>query len=323
MGTRLTPHPILDLLPSLPERHQAALRWFAESAGTEQPWPRPLPDGTLLATRAKGIYKPAWSKFALSIRETLSSPYPDQAPEQRPDGTWSYRYYQENLSLDERDSMYTNVSLIACHRAIVPMGVMIQTQGKPNVRYRVLGLALITGWDAGHFVLEGLRGEFASDRGRQFQRIAGGDSPTRRADILATTFDPRTVVDERKRTLSLITQRRGQPSFRRELLRIYSNRCVVTDCEAIEVLEAAHIVPYRGLATNHESNGLLFRSDLHTLFDLGLIAVDTDHSRIVVSQVLRKTSYKSFEHAPLRPPSDAELQPSREALRMHREWAGI
>src|SRR5271155_3471993 len=40
------------------------------------------------------------------------------------------------------------------------------------------------------------------------------------------------------------------------------------------LLEAAHISPYRGLQSNHPQNGLLLRADLHSLFDLGMLAVD-------------------------------------------------
>ena len=60
-----------EALSRLPERHQAALRWFAEHAGQELPWPTSLTDGTLLASKAKGIYKPSWTRYALSVRESL------------------------------------------------------------------------------------------------------------------------------------------------------------------------------------------------------------------------------------------------------------
>jgi HNH endonuclease len=35
----------------------------------------------------------------------------------------------------------------------------------------------------------------------------------------------------------------------------------------LDILEAAHISPYRGEEDNHPENGLLLRADLHTLFD--------------------------------------------------------
>ena len=47
-----------DVLSLLPEWHRRALRWFQEHDGMLAPWPQPLADGTLLVTRAKGIYSP-------------------------------------------------------------------------------------------------------------------------------------------------------------------------------------------------------------------------------------------------------------------------
>ncbi len=60
------------------DRQCAALQWFIDHTGIEVPWPQPLADGTFLATRAKGIYKPSWTQYALSIRQTLGGPYPDR-----------------------------------------------------------------------------------------------------------------------------------------------------------------------------------------------------------------------------------------------------
>src|SRR5258708_5962168 len=59
-----------------------------------------------LASKAKGIYKPEWTKYALSIRQSLLSPYPDQDPIVRSDGTWSYLYFQENIDPNARDLAY-------------------------------------------------------------------------------------------------------------------------------------------------------------------------------------------------------------------------
>lgn len=139
----------------LPPRHLLALRWFAGHTGSLEPWPDPLPDGTLLATKAKGIYKPSWSRYALSVRQTLESRYADRPLEIRGDDGWVYRYFQEDLDPAARDSLYTNRGLMACIRDSIPVGVMLQTKGKPDVRYRILGLGLVKDWSAGHFTIEG------------------------------------------------------------------------------------------------------------------------------------------------------------------------
>ena len=85
-----------ELLERLSDRHHSALRWFAERTGTNQHWPEPLSDGTLLAMKPKGIYKPQWTEYALSVRQTLGGRYKDIPPIVRSDGTWSFSYFQEN-----------------------------------------------------------------------------------------------------------------------------------------------------------------------------------------------------------------------------------
>ncbi len=49
------------------------------------------------------------------------------------------------------------------------------------------------------------------------------------------------------------------------LLKAYSGRCAVTGCDAEPALEAAHLRPYKGPESNTAANGLLLRSDIHTL----------------------------------------------------------
>lgn len=147
--------PLENAFAGLPDQHRNALRWFAKHAGTVQPWPGSLDDGTLLATKAKGIYKPAWSDYALSVRQTIGSPYSDKEPIRRADGTWQYLYFQENSDPTARDAEYTNKGLLACRRDGVPVGVMRQVSAKPGVRYNILGLALVASWDGGYFHLEG------------------------------------------------------------------------------------------------------------------------------------------------------------------------
>lgn len=80
--------------------------------------------------------------------------------------------------------------------------------------------------------------------------------------------------DEREIAKRGIKLRRGQQKFRNSLLKRYDNTCVITGCKIVDILEAAHIRPYRGKNDNHPSNGLLLRADIHTLFDLNLIAID-------------------------------------------------
>jgi predicted restriction endonuclease len=106
-------------------------------------------------------------------------------------------------------------------------------------------------------------------------------------------------------------------------MRAYGRRCAFSKCDVREVLEAALIRPYRGAQTYHVSNGLLLRSDLHTLFDLGQLSVDTSSMTVVISKKLEDTSYRFLKGRPILIPQRHELRPSVEALDSHRMTWGL
>ena len=108
-----------------------------------------------------------------------------------------------------------------------------------------------------------------------------------------------------------IRLRRGQPAFRAALFEAYGRRCVITECAVEDVPEAAHITPYLGSLTNHVSNGLLLWTDLHTLFDCGLLAIEPTTRTIVIANSLKASTYAKIAGKKLRPPKDAASGPSR------------
>lgn len=135
-------------------------------------------------------------------------------------------------------------------------------------------------------------------------------------------FNPTNLEDARRRTLKTITQRRGQKRFRQSLLAAYDGKCAVTECCVPDVLEAAHIHPYRGPKTNHVTNGLLLRADIHTLFDCNLIAIQPDSMTVLTRESLRDSDYWAYNRRPLRLPRNPAEQPSADALRMRFAAAG-
>lgn len=126
-------------------------------------------------------------------------------------------------------------------------------------------------------------------------------------------FVPDSLCDERERTLREIVQRRGQPKFREELIRSYGGQCAVTGCDALAALEAAHIVPYCGSKSNHVTNGLLLRADIHTLFDLDLIGVEPNSFIIDLAPALSQTTYWELKGKALSL-TESKIRPSKEAL---------
>lgn len=134
-------------------------------------------------------------------------------------------------------------------------------------------------------------------------------------------FDPESVEDGRKKILAEVRRRQGQRKFRLDLISAYGGRCAISGCPVVELLEAAHIRPYLGNETNHVQNGLLLRADLHTLFDLGLLALELD-GRISVSSKLKETDYWKFKGEDYLQPSNPSKRPSPKAIKWHRECHG-
>lgn len=100
--------------------------------------------------------------------------------------------------------------------------------------------------------------------------------------------------DERPKIIQAIFARRGQQKFRDSLRNLYGDKCMITGCEILDVIEAAHINPYKGEKDNHISNGLLLRSDIHTLFDLNLIGINPHTLEVKLSHSLLNTAYEEF-----------------------------
>lgn len=130
-------------------------------------------------------------------------------------------------------------------------------------------------------------------------------------------FDPADIEDGRNRILASVLQRLGQQAFRKAILAAYEQKCAITDCNTQWVLEAAHIVPYKGKQTNATSNGLLLRGDVHILFDIGLISVDPDSVTVVVSSLLGGSEYENLAGKPLSIPKKQSHRPSKAALSDH------
>jgi putative restriction endonuclease len=85
----------------------------------------------------------------------------------------------------------------------------------------------------------------------------------------------------------LAPYRLGQQSFQAVVLDAYHRRCAISGTHIPPVLQAAHIRPVTLGGEHRLDNGLLLRSDVHTLFDRGYLGVDPRH-RLLVSPRLRE-----------------------------------
>jgi hypothetical protein len=297
--------------------HLEALRWFERHAGREFAR-RPFDVGLTIKVTSlqKGIWKPARLPYAVSVVQTHKGVYDDQDPIIFDDNTWKYFYHQQGKSAEDlRDpqKIFANVALFACMRDKVPVGVVIPAVDGRG--YQVLGLASVEGYSQGYFELIGpvaITHEQPADLAEESTALT-----VSAIEFPFGEFDPDALQDDRLKVIASVHRRQGAPRFRRALLRAYKGQCAMTRYDASPALEAAHIVPYRGPQTNHPANGLLLRADMHDLFDLGMIAVDTEVMQLRLSQNLASTMYEKYEGRPLWLPPDAEARPSIEALHRH------
>ncbi len=131
-------------------------------------------------------------------------------------------------------------------------------------------------------------------------------------------FNPEALEDARQRVLlASVVQRQGQAEFRRQLLAVYDGCCPITGCDAEPALQAAHIIPYQGIDTNHLANGLPLRADIHALFDRHLLSIHPESYKIVLAPELAKTCYRDLAGQALTLPSNEAVLPNQEALTQH------
>lgn len=120
----------------------------------------------------------------------------------------------------------------------------------------------------------------------------------------------------------LVKPRLGQSSFRLLVTEAYHRRCAITGENTLEVLEAAHIVPFSSEGSHEVNNGLLLRADFHRLYDVGLVSVTPEY-RVKVSPVIREKwlngrVYYRLDNQPLSiTPDKSENQPDRDKLDWH------
>lgn len=115
--------------------------------------------------------------------------------------------------------------------------------------------------------------------------------------------------------------RLGQGSFRVLVTDAYERRCAVTSERTLPALDAAHIKPYSESGLHLVSNGILFRRDLHALFDKGYVTI-TPTLHIEVSRRIKEEfengrDYYRLHGSIIRLPSNPENRPSPEFLEWH------
>ena len=122
-------------------------------------------------------------------------------------------------------------------------------------------------------------------------RMADGEG----FDSLVEKLKSSDVTSEIERKRVQVTNRRpNQARFRRAVLGEHP-RCIITNVTMPEVLEAAHIVPFKYHGEDTIANGFCMRMDIHQLFDSG-------HLRIDVKGEVSLTDRARMDYGALIPP---------------------
>jgi putative restriction endonuclease len=149
-------------------------------------------------------------------------------------------------------------------------------------------------------------------------------SAAHHAGVAEPSVEPEETDANRFSSEYLTRSRLGQGAFRVLVIDAYQRRCAVTGEKTLPVLEAAHIRPYASQGPHQVSNGILLRSDLHKLFDVGYVTV-TPELKLEVSPRLREEWHNGREYyahhgQPLSfMPTEASNRPRVEYLRWHNE----
>jgi hypothetical protein len=273
-----------------------------------------------------GIFKPAWSAYALSIVIRTTSPYEDKDEVVfLEDGRWLMTYSPRAGGLQMAD----NRALVKCMDERVPIGVFRQITDKTDRRYgstyRILGLGLVTSYDSKQdvFLIE------SADE-TALKKLTGAiEDETNRYEIHLYTqvmnkFQP--FVKDESTTYTTVVPKRDK-AFRDIVVREYDHSCAVCEMkfqwESLVEATAAHIIPKHKNGSDDPRNGLALCRTHHWAFDVGIFGL-SDKYEVILSPAIAKSKNRNFsllemDGQVISLPANEILQPHPDAIEWHRQ----
>jgi len=139
----------------------------------------------------------------------------------------------------------------------------------------------------------------------------------------STNIQPRRVDGPVFGEPQLVRPRLGQGGFKSLVREAYDRRCAISGHKIVPTLQAAHILPVSKNGENRIDNGLLLRSDIHTLFDQGYLGVAPDFTFQVSPRIRSEfgngEEFYSRQGEEITTPQSPADQPNREFLEWHME----
>ena len=313
------------------EKHLEILSTLAKYTGKVVPWrflsqtKDFIPEIERFHYLISGIYKPAWSEYALSIVMKPGSPYEKKDDVIfLDDGRWLMTYSPRSGGLDISD----NRALVNCMDTRMPLAVFKQVSDKTSSQrstYLVLGLGLITGFDSntGVFIIESVDWQTLE----RTTSVIPDEEVRYEVQLYAQlTNEFRPFIREETVTYSVSAQKRDI-AFRKLVLTEYGYHCSICGLkfhlgELVEA-QAAHIVPKNKSGTDDPRNGLSLCRTHHWAFDNGLFSL-SDNYQIAVSPLVSKAettnfSLTDFSEGQISLPNNEILYPHQLALDWHRK----
>jgi putative restriction endonuclease len=314
------------------ERRNAVLAELAKHTGKRVNWSfikktvNFIPGIDRFHNLITGIYKPAWSEYALSIVIGISSPYEHKDEVVfLDDGRWLMTYSPRAGGLQIAD----NRALVKCMDERVTIGVFKQSTGKTNRErgstYQILGLGLVTSYNATADVffvesadwtaLEKVTNTIPDEVVRYEVQLYSQ---------IMNIFTP--FVKEESLTYSTTMPKRDK-AFRDIVVREYDFTCAVCKAKfrlnSLVEATAAHIIPKHKNGSDDPRNGLSLCRTHHWAFDSGIFTL-TDDYEIMLSPAVEQADSRNFvllemESKPVLLPGNETVYPHQEAIRWHRE----
>ncbi|MBN1219727.1 MAG: HNH endonuclease [Anaerolineae bacterium] len=321
----------------MPEELRAKiLSEFAKYTGQIKPaaffkWThRYIPEIDRFHNLITGIFKPAWSGYALCILIKQGSIYEDKDEFVfLDDGRWLMTYSPRKGGLEIPD----NVALANCMQDKVPVGVIAQitpkTHKKSGSTYQILGLGIVTDYNPIQDVFEIQSIDW--DTLENVTSIMKDEEERYQVQLyaqLANEFRP--FVKEELVTYSVSAPKR-EASFRKVLLQEYQYTCAICNLkfklDNLVEAQAVHIVPKKENGTDDPRNGIAMCRTHHWAFDNGIFSL-TNNREIILSEKIYQAELSNFplvemNHRPILLPQNELIRPHSEALTWHRNYHGF
>ncbi len=271
----------------------------------------------------EGIYKPAWSHYALSIASMRVNPYADKVT-YLSDGRWTIKYSAKKGGPD----ISANQALFRCMAEKEPVIVLEQLSRKTDkqgTQYRLMGLGLLDNYNPATELFTIFHVDYAT-----LEEVSRGADD----DIFIASALRSFALDEFKPFVAediaiyqvVATQKREQ-AFKKVILDQYDFQCAVTGVryhsEKLTEAQAAHIISKGKKGSDDPRNGIALSRTAHWAFDVGMFTI-SDQYEVVVHPKARNADTNKFpildmHGRPIHLPEDESYCPHVEALAWHRK----